>query len=181
MESSQKQRHYLSPVTFGGVALLLSKNGCQDRTINTSYAETMQRASNAIQITTITTPAIRLTGFPFLKVSWACAWQSANTESGTNLIANAAIVESRSEHPLILAGKQLGPWVTELRTACERGQSGAWRPRTRHRFEGPNGDQPRSRERAASVDERTGQIPLSLPNTPCGNSPAEKQTVRRQK
>lgn len=35
-----------------------------------------------------------------------------------------SIVESRSEHPLILAGKQLGPWVTELRTACERARAG---------------------------------------------------------
>ena len=34
-----------------------------------------------------------------------------------------SIVESRSEHPLILAGKQLGPWVTELRTACERARA----------------------------------------------------------
>src|SRR4030095_95709 len=74
------------PVTchgFGGVALLCL-NGCQDRTINTSYTHTMQSAASAIQITTITTPAIRLTGCPFLKISWACARQSVNTESGTN-------------------------------------------------------------------------------------------------
>ena len=49
----------------------------------------MQRAINAIQITTITAPAILLTGFPFLNLAWACARQSANTEAGINLIANA--------------------------------------------------------------------------------------------
>jgi hypothetical protein len=33
-------------------------------------------------------------------------------------------VESRSERRLILEGKLLAPWVTELRTACEKARAG---------------------------------------------------------
>ena len=32
-------------------------------------------------------------------------------------------VESRSERRLILEGKLLAPWVTELRTACEKARA----------------------------------------------------------
>jgi hypothetical protein len=70
MGGYQKQRHYLSPVTALVVQHFFCPNGCQDRTINTSYTHTMQSAANAIQITTITAPAIRLTGFSFFKISW---------------------------------------------------------------------------------------------------------------
>ena len=51
--------------------LFVCPNRISGRSMNVSYTHTMQRAANAIQITTITTPATRLTGFPFLKVSWA--------------------------------------------------------------------------------------------------------------
>ena len=33
---------------------------------------------------------------------------------------NISVVERRSERGLILEGKLLAPWVTELRTACEK-------------------------------------------------------------
>ena len=33
---------------------------------------------------------------------------------------NISVVERRSERRLILEGKLLAPWVTELRTACEK-------------------------------------------------------------
>ena len=57
--------------------------------MNASYTHPMHTEANAIQITIITTPPIRLTGFPFLKISCACARQSDDTDSGINLIANA--------------------------------------------------------------------------------------------
>jgi len=35
-------------------------------------------------------------------------------------VLNISVVERRSERRLILEGKLLAPWVTELRTACEK-------------------------------------------------------------
>jgi len=35
-------------------------------------------------------------------------------------VLNISVVERRSERGLILEGKLLAPWVTELRTACEK-------------------------------------------------------------
>jgi len=62
IQSYQKQRYYLSPVApLRRYGISLSEWDGQDRTMNALYANMMQSAANAIQITTITTPAIRLT------------------------------------------------------------------------------------------------------------------------
>ena len=42
---------------------------------------------------------------------------------GLSRVLKISVVESRSKRRLILEGKLLAPWVTELRTACEKARA----------------------------------------------------------